>query len=242
MKEYILIRLTRNKKWLDYVNLKSIECQASLLFSIIILAIINLLHVHEKFSSFLVTFQNITLGIAQALIGMLGFVLAGIAIIISTLKKDVVKKIEQVNGKGKVEQILSSFEFLTLNISISIVLFYIVYLMLGSPSKLVSSGIFNCMVFFLSYLFIFIIFYSTSLVSNCAKLFLINNTYEDIVANEKNLIEVANEVRIDFMLNTLVQGNQISREEFLNKLDQFVDQSNVKDKGKVKDYFKSYYS
>ncbi|MFJ7932114.1 hypothetical protein [Peribacillus sp. NPDC096448] len=219
MKDYVLIRLTRNKRWFDFVNFKNLECQAALLFAIVLLVVINLLHVHETFSSFLIAFQNITLGIAQALIGMLGFVLAGIAIITSTLKKDVVKKIEQVNGKGTIEQILSSFEFLAINISISIVLFYVVYLMLYSPSKLIGTGFFNCMVFLISYLFIFTIFYSAALVSNCAKLFLINNTYEEIVTNEKKLIEVANEVRIDFMLNALFQENQISKEEFLMRLD-----------------------
>ncbi|MDM5336371.1 hypothetical protein QUF84_03875 [Fictibacillus enclensis] len=242
MKEYILNRLTRNKKWWDYLDFRSLECQAALFFSILLIVLIHFLNVYETFEPFLLAFQNITLGIAQALIGMLGFVLAGIAIIISTLKKDVVKKIDQINGNGTVKKILSSFEFLALNISVLIVWFYILYLLLSTPSKLIGVISFNFIVFFTSYFFLFVIFYSTGLVSNCAKLFLISNTYEDIVSNEKNIIETANEIRIDFILNTLIQDNQISQVEFLTKLEQFVENSNVMEKEKIKNYFKNYYS
>lgn len=234
--------LTKEKKWKDYLNFKNFECKISLVLSILIIILIYFLDVYNEFSQFAEAFQNITIYIAQALIGMLGFILAGIAIIIGVLNKKTVKKIEILNGKGKVERLLLSFEFLALNVAIGIFLLISFYLILNSPHSLITIIWFNIITFITCYFVMFILFYSLSMISNCISIFHIVNLYEDIEEHEKKIIDSANELRIDFILNIYIQNSNIDKVKFIKSLNDFVDATTVKNKDKVKKYLNDYYS
>ena len=51
----------------------------------------------------------------MAMFGMLGFSLSGVAIIVSLFSNNEIKKIDEINGTGTIEYILSSYIFLAIN-------------------------------------------------------------------------------------------------------------------------------
>ncbi|MFK7693318.1 hypothetical protein [Paenibacillus sp. HJGM_3] len=242
MKKTMFSRFNENKKWHDYFNFKAVECKLSLIVAstLFLLAIIS--NVHSDFNKYLVPLQSITLNIATALIGMLGTILAGIAIIIGILQKDIVKLITKLNGVKSIHNILVSFEFLAFNIGVGIILFYFLHFILYSTEELVSELVFYLIVFFVAYFFSFIVFYTLSLISNSIRVFYISNLYSDIKDNEKSVLDLANELRVDFILNILLKDRKITKEKFAEELEQYIDRSNIGNKDEIKKYLKGYYN
>lgn len=231
-------RLIKHKKWKDYCKLES-ECIIALILTFVVLVVFFALNIHGEFKSFYVAFQNITLYIASALIGMMGVILAGIAIITGVLNKKVVKKIDEINGSETVEKLLTSFEFLGFNTGVQIILFFLLYIILNSPRPLVNIGIFYFLVFIICYLFLFIIFYTVSLIGNCIRIFFLRNDYEDIIESERNFYELANEIRIDYLLEKIIKK---SDKDMVKDLNIFVDKFEIENKEEIKEYFIEYYT
>lgn len=239
---YLLNRFKKYNKWNDLVDCSSLEVKCSIILTVIILLVISLFQVYSDFERFIVPIQNVTLYIASALIGMIGIILAGVAIIIGLLDRDIVKKIEELNGEDSVDKILISFEFLAFIIGIEIIIFFLIHIILYSPKSLPPIYIFYTIFAILSYIFIFTIFYTISVISNIVRVFFIKNIYNEAIENSKNLKEDTNEVRIDFILNLLISEKKISREIFLSKLISFVEATNIPNKESVKNYLVKYYS
>lgn len=239
MKKSLLANFREYNKWGDIINLNLMECQVSLILTLVILIILGLLDVRGHYKCFETAFQNIVLYISAALIGMIGIILAGIAIIIGVLNKEIKVQIEKANGADSIERILTSFAFLTFIIGLQIVMFFMIYIALYSPNKVFPTIMFYCSIGLISYLFLFTIFYTVSLVGNCIKLYIIANTYSDIIYLDKNIYTKANEIRIDFILHSLLQGE--TKQEFLDKLYKFIDESRLDNKEQLKKYLNEYY-
>lgn len=237
----ILSRFYDHKKWKDYYNLKSFEVRFSLLASLFLLFLFYKWDIYSNFDKFIIPLQNTTLNIATAFIGMLGTILAGLAIIIGILQKKVIDSIERLNGKGSVYNVLISFEFLAFNISLAILLFYALNLGLYNPKEILPKFTFYIFSFLAIYFFFFIIFYTISLISNSIRMFYITNLYSEVEENQKNIIDIANELRIDFILGKTLDNNT-DKNQFMNELLNYVDMSNVPDKEAIKRYFKTYYN
>lgn len=240
MKKRILERFTDASKWKDYINLKSFECKIATIIALIFLGYAILTDMHGNFDSYVDVLKNLTIYIGQALIGVLGIIIAGVTIIFSLLNKKIVKEIEKVS-KRSVQNLFISFEFLAFNVGIAIFLFFLVHVSLYSNLPLLNELIFYFIVLFLSYFLFFIIFYSISLISNIVRMFYIANIYDEIDSSDKNLYIIANEIRIDFMLKTLLSFTKVEKEEFLKKLDDYVDASDIQEKDVIKNYFRDYY-
>ncbi|ABK84491.1 MULTISPECIES: hypothetical protein [Bacillus cereus group] len=241
MNKRILGRFKENEKWKDYYNLKSFECRMSLIMTMIISLFFYFMGIYDDFKDYLTPLQNMTIYIAQALIGMLGVILAGLAIIVGVLNKDSINSIEKINGKGSIQKVLVSFEFLTFNIGMGIFVFFLINFILYSEKNIVPVVWFYCLLAVISYFLSFIIFYTVSLTSNCIRVFYINDLYANISHKEKSIYEEVNEVRIDYLLYYLHKTAKLSPEELLEDLDKFVDSTNISDKEAVKKYLKSYY-
>src|SRR5699024_4110251 len=87
----------------------------------------------------------------------------------------------------------------------------------------------------------FIIFYSISLIGNIIRLFYISHLYSGIQEKKMTLYEQVNEVRIDFILNSILNDSNVPKDEFRDKLVEFVNLSNFENKEELKKYFKEYY-
>lgn len=241
MQKSLLSKFNKYKKWFDYFDINSFEVKSALLLTVIILIILLDNQIYSNFKDYLIPLQNSSIYIASALIGMLGTILAGIALIISVLGRSTVKMIEKVNGPNKIEEILVSFEFLAFNIGIAIIIMFLIHFSLYSTHNLISIIPFYIIFLFVLYLFLFIIFYTISLISNSIKIFFITNQYSEILENEKTIYEEVNELRIDYILNIILEAKCTSSETFMNDLNKYLDSSNIKDKESVKNYLKNYY-
>ncbi|WP_208592310.1 hypothetical protein [Gracilibacillus suaedae] len=242
MKQKILDRFAANKKWKDYISFKRFECKAALLATLSLLIFSMYIDIYDNFNNYIIAFQNLTIYIVQALLGLLGIILAGVAIIISVFNKNTLKKIKEIGeDKDFINKILISFEFLAFNTGIGILLFLIMHLSLYSQIQLV--GKFNLYLIFsvLTYFLFFVIFYAISLIGNTIRLYYISNLYNDIETVEKSVYIKANEMRIDFILNTIIADANITREEFIESLNAYVEASNIENKDEIKEYFKKYY-
>ena len=58
---------------------------------------------------------------------------------------------------------------------------------------------------------------------------------------EKSLPDIANEIRIDYLLALILKTNRMDREEFITSLDDMIDSSDVNEKEALKRYLHSYY-
>lgn len=243
----MLGRFNEYGKWKDYIAIRSFEFKFSAGTTIIIfLYLLLVLDVHNKFTNYVVPFQTFTSGILQALIGMLGIILAGLAIVISMLNNEMVKEIEkQVEKKeGKkhaISRILTSFEFLAFTISIWIFLILIINITLYSKDNLINGFLFYSIVVITLYFLSFIVFYTVALISNCVRIFYISNLSTVVTENEQTLFDRANEVRIDFIIKTISEDKKISGEEFLSELNKVIDSTYPESSEPLKKYFESYY-
>ncbi|RWZ59855.1 hypothetical protein EQV77_00735 [Halobacillus fulvus] len=246
MKKKIFERFNEYKKWKDYINPTSFEVKITVLVTVIFVVGALTLKTYDHFDSYYDFFKTLTLSVAQALIGVLGVIIAGVAIIISVLKKEIIETIESINknksgNKLDIGQLLVSFEFLAFNVGIGIFFYLSMYFILFSPYQLVNKFIFYTLLFVLSYLLFFIIFYSISLISNIVRFFYIANLYDEISNSKRNLYNTANEIRIDFILKEILKNSNLSQEEFLTIIQNYVDATNVDNKEEIKNYFKEYY-
>jgi len=173
------------------------------------------------------------------LIGLIGILLAGIGFITSIFTKDKRIIINEISKEGVIENILVSFEFLAFIIGIQVFEFFLIYLCLYSPQKLVSSFYFYIITIMSIYFFVFTIFYTISLIGNCIQIHSILNNLDKGIYIQKDLLSKANEVRIDFILKLIL--NNTEPQTFRNELLKYVENSTMKNKEEVKKYLENYY-
>lgn len=247
MKKTMLGRFSEFGKWKDYIAYKTFEFKFSAITAIIIWLFFWLfLDVYGKFDVYVIPFQNFTAGIIQALIGMLGIILAGLAIVISILNNEIVHKIEdeverKEGIKNAVSRILASFEFLAFTISIWIFLFFIINISLYSKETLINVFFFYSLLIVVTFFLSFIIFYTVALISNCVRIFYISNLKAKNIKNDKTFHDLTNEIRIDYIIRTICIEKHLSPEEFLEDLNMLIDSMEIENKELVKKYFQNYY-
>ena len=239
----LINRFNKYNKFKEFTDLDSMEVKAALFLTILTFIICGIgLNLYENFNDFEPALQNICIYISTSMIGLIGIILAGIAIIIGTLNNDNMSIIEKNVGEDAIEEILISFEFLAFISAIEVVIFFILYLILYSQEYLWNKTIFYLISFIIIYLFIFTIFYTVSLVSNTVHFFISIKKYDKISLEEKSLINIANEVRIDFIISLILKSNDINKDEFSNALLEFVQKCNVSNKkDELENYLKKYY-
>jgi hypothetical protein len=246
-------KISNYNKWKDLYKIKSLEVYGSLILTIILIFLFRHINFFQCFILYETPVKNISLSIGSALLGMLSIILAGIAIIIGMLNKDINNKIKELNEKDIMGEVLASFVFIAFLIAIELTVFYLIYLLLYSQITIGSEYLFYIIVAAVIYLFFFIIFYIIGLINNCIKIYSIIETYEEIINSEKNIFTSANELRIEFILHLLL--NEDYKNEFLNKLSGSEDQrtiflqelinytrnSKIENKEEIIDYFIKFY-
>lgn len=234
-------RFLKYKKFHELIDFENLETKISFVFIILTIIFFESLGIYKNISSYIEAFKNITIYIATALIGLLGVILAGISIVISSLNKNNMKKIEEINGDGTIEKILSSFEFLAFMIGIQVISFFIIYISLFSGIVINTKLLFYILLIIVVYIFIFSIFYTISLVGNCIQFFLISKLYDDINEMEKSKVEILNEIKIDFLLEVLCENKHISKENIIKSLEIYINKQDINNKEEVLEYFKQFY-
>lgn len=134
-------------------------------------------------------FIALTKDIAVALIGFLGFTVAGLAILTGVISNKVVHKIYKTNKNDNLEKILLSFYFLGLTTGIAIICLFALYI-ISVSSQPFNNSVVIAIGFAISYLVIFIIFYAIKLIGNCLEIFFIVNETDLVDKEESTTVEL----------------------------------------------------
>lgn len=238
----MLKRFSKYKKWSDYLNLNNSEVKIALTITAILVLFYFLFDVYGHFYDIQDSLGNFISCLMGGSFGLLGFALSGIAIVTTLFSKDVHDLINLVNGAGKMEKLMCSFEFLAFNVAVGIVLDSLLYFALSYSQAVINEVFFFIVYIFFCYFSLFNIFYTVSLVGNCLKLYELKNNYEGIAQGINNLKVEANEVRIDYIMLTLVKNKLIDPDTFMEELErEILDRCSSKNKKDIKDYFSKRY-
>lgn len=163
-------------KWKELFNQKEsvIALIVSSGIAFILVYLFKTIHI-DKYNDLLKDILSIAISTS---IGMLGFIISGIAIFTGTITNKLVKNIDTDNKIESLIGILFSFYFIGAVIGINTVGFIFMYLFSYSAIKASVWSIIT-IGFLLGYLYIFSIFYSISLIGTCLKLFFVSYKYSD---------------------------------------------------------------
>jgi len=227
------------KRYKDYINIREFEVYMSVLISMLFVLLVYHTDLYSNFFDVQADFCNLVLYFIAGFFGLLGFILTGVAIVIGMFNKELSTRIELANGKGTVKKLLSSYEFLAVNIVMAILVLVILYILTLSELSIVADKLFYIIVFLVSYYLLFCIFYALALIKNLIVIYEITLLYsgDNGVSNETMIR--CNEIRIDFILRTLTEKYGIGIEEFSDALEKFA--SNADNNNAVNSYLKSYY-
>lgn len=235
-------RIKKFKRYRDYYAIECFEVKASLIMTVFLTGF--LLGIFEFYESFFL-YQNDLKQILIVIVGgeftLLGISLAGMAIITSLFSPDLTRIINRIDKNDTINRVLSQFEFSAFNLSIQISYIALIYFALISEVTLVKKIVFIFIFVIVCYHFFFNLFYIVALIGNCIKINDIKNKSDKIVSNEKDIIDIANELRIDYILALILGEKKINRDAMLRDLFQMIEQINFKDKQAIKDYLMNYY-
>lgn len=237
----MLARFIKYKKFNEFFDTKSLESIAAIFMVIIFTFISECINLYEKFESFRPALQNIVIYIAAALIGMIGIILAGISIVISSISRENRKAIESLNGKDTVERLLVSFEFLAFIVGMQILIYFCMYLILYSDINILPKIPFYFIILGLVFTFTFTLFYTVQLVGNSTRIYIISQKYSDVIDENNEILHSANEVRIDFIFKVLVEVLKINPDELTKSLKKYTSECEIDEKEVIEKYFDEYY-
>ncbi len=176
-------KIIKYKKYKEIYKIKSMEVIVSLISSIVITALTILVFRQAEITDINNLMREMTKEIAIVLIGFLGFVISGLAILTSSISNkfiNILKKQEKINI---IERILLSFYLLGTIVGTDIIFSLIMYISTYSTYS-INIYIIGFFTFIFAYITIFIIFYSVALIGNCIEIFKIINTIDDDQINE----------------------------------------------------------
>lgn len=228
-------------KLYDLINIKEWEVKSSILATIIFVGFFWYVDLYRNIAEFIDVLCSCIECLIGALIGLLGFTLSGITIIVSLFTKTEIKLIKRVNNKDIVTEVLSSYVFLAENIAVQCVCLFIINIILNSNLPIVDIGIFYFLIAIEVYHIVFIVFYTTALVKNCIKIYRIKSLYDDIDSVEKRDYELVNEIKIDYILSIIMNDHNISLEQIVTEIVDLIEKSGIEKKDKVIRYIKNQY-
>lgn len=225
-------------------NIKKFEVYISLIISIVISSILVLVMKTNNDVEYIISnTRNILVNTAFGLLGVLGFIISGLAIISGTIGTKVT---QQLIAKSKFEALLSilfSFYYIGLILGILISLIVVAYflLLVQLPLHKVFFAVFG---FVISYGLFFSIFYCFSLLGTCINIFVINYKYsrEEQDLGETSFNKQFFDARIDAILLILLKNGLTDQNDFIKTLIELIERDCPEElKEKVKQRALEYY-
>lgn len=236
----MLKSILKYKKYRDVINIHETEVVFSIVCAAGLCLMLNALNLYDNFNIFSSVIDNILNCFIEGYLGIIGFALSGMALMLGLFSKKQIERIEKLNGKGVLEKIMSSYAFLGFISAINLVILLIMSFVIASDKPMIAKVWFWLLTACIIYLSLFNVFYAVSLVFNCISLFIIYKTYT-IETIDENL-PLANEVRVDYMLRILVQLCQLDREDVLEQLEKESSDLSGETRRILKEYFEKHYT
>ena len=238
----MLDRIKRYQRYKDYYAISSFEVKWSLFMTLAFFAFFKYgLNFYQEFLIYQEGIKQIIMAIIGGEFTLLGMSLAGIAIVVSLISPEELKIIAKIDKNDTVNRVLSHFEFSAVNLAVQIIYMFIIYAVLLCQKPKVCVGIFWILCVLIIYHFCFNILYIVSLVGSCISLSSIKNQCYKISQNAHSVIDLANEIRIEYLLKIVLANSGINRHKFLQELFGLLDESQVKNKEEIKDYLRHRY-
>ena len=233
-------RIRRYERWKDYFSLKCFEVWISIIATVTLyVGLFEILKIYESFYNIQSDLRQVILGILGGEFTLLGMSLAGMAIITSVIPMEALSIINRLDKSETINRVLSHFEFSAFNLAIQIAYFLLIYFSLLSERPVIGKIPFIICFIVVCYHFFFNLFYIIALIGECIEINMIKNNCEKIVSVTKTTIDIANEVRIDYILSELFKGENI--EKLRKDLSEMIDKSSISNKQDIKEYLKNYY-
>lgn len=215
----MLNSLNKYGKYKDLINIRESENIISIGLAAIMSCILYSIHLYEELDSFYPLIEDIISVFMSGYIGMIGFSLSGMAIMLTVFSRKQIETIEECNGQGEIEKIMSSYIFLSFLSALNTAIFLIIRFVLASSLKKVSVLFFWTLVFCILYLSFLNIFYAVALVANCVSLFEISKLYPDKINDSSGITNLANNIKTDYVLGVLVRALNLSRDDVMRGLE-----------------------
>ena len=166
--------LKTTQKWKELYNQR--ESKIAFITDAFILIILCFAFGKTEFDSYMELLKNLMQIAINTSVGMLGFIISGLAIFTGTITTRLIKKIDSERKINSLIGILFSFFFIGAVIGIGIVIYIVTFILLNTDLmftmlRLIVLGSI-CLYFYL-----YSIFYSISLLGTCLRLFFISYMY-----------------------------------------------------------------
>lgn len=226
-------------------DMRKFECYMSLIFTVI-LTLIVYFHVITNSNIEFITSnaKNIILNATFGFLGMLGFIISGLAIISGTIGHKVTKNLIRENKFKSLITILFSFNYLGYVIGFLIVLFISCYFILSIRTPFLEY-IFLVFTAVASYGLFFAVFYAVSLLKTCLDIFVINYIYSDERIDSSIAKELEfHRIKIDALTKVMFDKKLIDKNSYIAQLKERVnlDVSDEKMKNDLLNEISRYYS
>lgn len=205
------------KKYNDIFNIKSIEVVVSLIVAIVFTIIMIKIIANINYEDINNLIRSLTKDVAIALIGLLGFIVTGLAILTSAISNKLMNIVYKKQKIQIIKKILLSFYFLGLIIGITIVLQFTLYLV-SFFSVNINRWLLGIVTFIVTYLVTFILFYSIALIGNCVQIFnIINIPTQNYTYLKKEDRDLFDSFRISTLERLLFISDTLNGKEKVNE-------------------------
>lgn len=177
MKDTSFKKLISLGKFKDLIDYKGLEVPISVFATLFVEIILLIWNRHETLNKILSALDSTITGIGFAMIGFLGFVVTGLAILTGAISSKIVKRLKVRKKMNALERILLSFYLLGFVCAMVILCSLIFHLFILLPLDTCLIVIIIVVAIY-SYFTCFAIFYAVKLIGNCLELFLLINEME----------------------------------------------------------------
>lgn len=171
---FSLLKTTKKYKELFFSH----EAALTSILSIMTVLLVVYIYFNVPDIKLIDTLRNLFNLLIPALIGLLGFIIAGITLMATIISKEALKKIDELNKIEKIAGILYSFYFEGFIIGTNIMLMIYIYLILYIP-MILNYYILIVLLILMSYIFWFAIVYAITLLGTCINFFFMNIYYSN---------------------------------------------------------------
>ncbi|MED4126739.1 hypothetical protein [Shouchella miscanthi] len=187
--------------------------------------------------------RNLLLTSSLALIGVLGLLISGLAILTGTINSKIVEQMYIKNKYDDLMSIFCSFYHLGITVSLNIFLSILIYFLIPILDNANQPYLIITSLFWLSsYIFFFIILYVVHLLKSCIAVFEISYIYsKEEVLQDSDFTDL----RIDAIILVLLKRNLTNEQEFIDILKRCIDEQydylSENQRLELKERVKSYY-
>ena len=219
-------KLFELEKYKDLYDFSSLECRIAVIGMILLDIVFAVCSFAVGVNETVIKAVSLLDDIGIALIGYIGFTVSALAILTGAISSKVVNIIKTRNKMVVLERILLSFYLMGIVCATVVLVALILHFVVEIP--VASIFVINLIgVSILSYLIIFMLFYSVKLIGNCLELFYIVNGYELLEEEKIDYKAIYNNYRITAIEKVNLSNTSIEKvNEYKEVVKQLIETDN----------------